>query len=276
MELTALSVGHALDTGSVSSGLVHSVFARAVNLEIHGEMWTVLAAERSDLPLGIRLAAQDFTTLGVRRGDRVHVRAGFAAIASKRGRLVVDCRAAPRWIPAKPEKLAPGLAARLFAAAALVKGRSWHGAASMASAVVSALPDARRLPEVLVQVVGCGSGSTPAGDDVLIGILAVLKSPLSGAAGAEAAAALRRALLPLLPTTTDISGHLLRQAARGLFARNVHELIGALLGDPTPSQLNDRVARVIDTGASSGADLCTGLLACARAWLVPQQQTAAA
>ena len=115
------------------------------------------------------------------------------------------------------------------------------------------MPDARRLPEVLAQVVGRGSGSTPAGDDVLIGILAVLRSPLSGAAGAEAADALRRALLPLLATTTDISGHLLRQAASGLFARNVHELIGALLGDPTPSQLNDRVARVIDTGATSGA-----------------------
>jgi hypothetical protein len=90
----ALSIGHALDADSAGFGIVHSVFARAVNLMVREEMWTLLAAEKADLPFGIRVASSDL---------------------------------------------------------------------------------------------GRGPGSTPCGDDVLVGILAVLNSPHSGAAGARAA-----------------------------------------------------------------------------------------
>ena len=101
----------------------------------------------------------------------------------------------------------------------------------MAYAVVSALNDPDVLDDVVFDVVGCGPGSTPAGDDVLVGILAVLTSPHSGATGSAAVQSLRRSLRPLLPTTTDISGHLLRQAADGLVGRAVHELVCALIGN---------------------------------------------
>jgi hypothetical protein len=130
------------------------------------------------------------------------------------------------------------------------------------------------LSDALAAVVGCGPGCTPAGDDVLVGILALLKSPHSGAA--EPADALRRSLLPLLPTTTDISGHLLRQAADGLFGRTVHDLVAALIGGCAPEHLRQAVQRVVAAGATSGADLCVGMLACAPSVLLSHDERAAA
>jgi hypothetical protein len=146
----------------------------------------------------------------------------------------------------------------------------------MAYAVMDALERRDASNDALAGVIGCGPGSTPAGDDVLVGILAVLKSPHSGAAGAEAADTLCRSLLPLLPTTTDISGHLLRQAAGGLFGRSVHELVSALIGDCARRHLTETVQRVVEAGATSGADLCVGILACAPSFLLAHDERAAA
>src|SRR6516164_8192172 len=231
--IQVLSVGHALDADLAGFGIVHSVFARAVNLMIRAEMWTLLAADKADLPFGIRVASADFDVLGLRNGDPVNVRAGFVSIGSGSTCRVVDCRAAPRWLPARHNKTEPGLAGRLAVVAAAASDRSWYESARMAQTVRSAL--ARRLElsvtlgEVLAKVVGQGPGSTPSGDDVLVGILAVLNSPASGAAGARAAESLGRAIFPLLRTTSDVSGQLLRQAVKGLFSRDVHELVLALL-----------------------------------------------
>jgi Protein of unknown function (DUF2877) len=274
--IQALSVGHALDADSAGFGLVHSVFARAVNLMIRAEMWTLLAEDKADLPFGIRLASADFDVLRIRSGEPVNVRGGFVGIGSGCSCRVIDCRAAPRWLPALHKKVEPGLAGRLAAVATAASDRSWHESARMAQAVKSALEVSAALGDALAKVVGRGPGSTPSGDDVLVGILAVLNSSASGAAGARAAESLGRAMLPLLGTTTAISGQLLRQAVNGLFSRDVHELILALLGKPDPPQLLNTIRRVIETGVTSGADTCMGLLAVAPSFLIPRGERAAA
>jgi hypothetical protein len=274
--IQALSIGHALDADAAGFGIVHSVFARAVNLMICAEMWTLLAADKADLPFGIRVASADFDVLGLRDGEPVNVRAGFVSIGSGSTCRVVDCRAAPRWLPASHKKTEPGLAGRLAVVATAASDRSWHESALMAQAVRSALEVSAALGDVLAKVVGRGPGSTPSGDDVLVGILAVLNSPHSGAAGASAAESLGRAILPLLWTTSDVSGQLLRQAVKGLFSRDVHELVLALLGNPAPEQLRNTIQRVIETGANSGADTCIGLLAFAPYFLIPREERAVA
>ena len=274
--IQALSVGHALDADFAGFGIVHSVFARAVNLMIRAEMWTLLAADRADLPFGIRVASADFDALGLRNGDPVNVRAGFVSFGSGSACCIVDCRAAARWLPTCHNKIEPGLAGRLAVLATVASDRSWHESARMAQAVRSALEVSAALGDVLTKVVGRGPGSTPSGDDVLVGILAVLNSRHSGAAGARATESLGRAILPLLWTTTDISGQLLRQAVKGLFSRDVHELVSALLGNPPPRQLRNTIRRVIETGATSGADTCMGLLAFAPSFLIPPEERAAA
>jgi len=141
---------------------------------------------------------------------------------------------------------------------------------------MSAVNNKSALGDVLAKVVGRGPGATPSGDDVIVGALAVLTSPHSGMAGARAAESLGRSLLPLLPTTTDVSGHLLRQAASGLFCRDVHELVSALIGAPSPRELGEMVRRVIDMGATSGADICEGLLAFAPSYFASGNERASA
>jgi len=274
--IQALSVGHALDADSAGFGIVHSVFARAVNLMMGPELWTLMAADKTDLPFGIRLATADFDVLGLHNGEPVNVRAGFVSIGSGSTGRVVDCRAAPRWLPSRHVKTEPGLASRLAVVATAASDRSWHESARMAQAVRSALDVSAALGDVLGKVVGRGPGSTPSGDDVLVGILAVLNSSHSGAAGARAAESLSRAILPLLWTTSDVSGQLLRQAVKGLFSRDVHELVLALLGNPAPQQLRNTIRRVIETGATSGADTCMGLLEFAPSFLIPREERAAA
>jgi len=274
--IQALSVGHALDADSAGFGIVHSVFARAVNLMMGSELWTLMAADKTDLPFGIRLATADFDVLGLHNGEPVNVRAGFVSIGSGSTGRVVDCRAAPRWLPSRHVKTEPGLASRLAVVATAASDRSWHESARMAQAVRSALEVSAALGDVLGKVVGRGPGSTPSGDDVLVGILAVLNSSHSGTAGARAAESLSRAILPLLWTTSDVSGQLLRQAVKGLFSRDVHELVLALLGNPAPQQLRNTIRRVIETGATSGADTCMGLLEFAPSFLIPREERAAA
>lgn len=270
-EVAARSLGYALSAGPATRGVVHSVFRHAVNVSMDGEMWTLLAEGKSDLPFGIRVALPDFAALGLRRGEPVQVRPGFVGIGS---RLVVDWRTAARWVPAAKNEIAHGLRQRLAVVTDAVCGKAWSGSAEMAQAVKSAMHVPATLRAVLAGIVGCGPGATPSGDDVLVGILAVVTAAPS--VSAPATAILRRALLPLLPTTADLSEHLLRQAARGQIGRDLHELIQALAGDTAPEQLREAARRVVETGATSGADTCEGLLAFAPSYFIQHQEMAAA
>jgi hypothetical protein len=276
IQLQALSIGSSLNLFEPGTGFVHSVFARAANLEVFGNMWTLLSADGGDLPLGVRIAVNDFKNLGLRTGDIVSVRSGYLGLRSRRRCLVVNCRAVPQWIPVHPDRLELGLARRLAFVATEVCGRSWGGSAKMAHAVRTSVGAPDAIGNVLASVVGRGPGLTPAGDDVLVGILAVLNSPHSGSAGAKIAESLGRLIMPLLSTTTYVSGQLLHQAANGLFGRLVHELLSALIEDQPQRKLTETVRRILETGATSGADTCEGLLAFAPTFLVPQDTRAAA
>ena len=273
--LQATSIGYALDVASAGAGVVHGVHPRAVNIEMRGDLWTLLAVDRSDLPFGMRTTSRDLAVLGVRRGDPVHVRSGFVGIGHG-AQVVVDCRMAARWLPTSPDTLAPGLTGRIGVVATAARDRCWHGAAQMARDVMCSLHDPNALRDVLAQVVGRGPGLTPAGDDVLVGILAVLMSPWSTPACSRFTDALRQQLHPLFPTTTDVSGHLLRQATDGLFSRAVHELVAALIGGASSGLLETSARSLIETGATSGADTCAGILAAAPLLIVPRHERAAA
>jgi hypothetical protein len=272
-QVQALSVGHAVDAALPDWGVVHSAFPHAVNFLVRGDLWTLLAEEKADLPFGIRVALPELEGLGLQREDVVQVRAGFLKIGPT---LTIDCRAAERWSPAKERKIAHGLERRLEEIADAIYGRSWPHSAVMARALKAALRTPAKLGEALAKVVGCGPGATPSGDDVLVGMMAVLKSRHSRAEGARDAELLRRALFPLLPTTTDLSAHLLGQAAQGFFSRDLHELISALISESYPGQLREKLSRVLGTGATSGADMCEGLLALAPGYFIQPRERIAA
>jgi hypothetical protein len=265
--IAAERVGYALDVDLGCVGTVHSVFSRAVNLEIQNEMWTLLASDCADLPFGIRLPIRSFEPFAIREGACVHVRAGFLGLGRAGRQIVIDCRAAPRWTPLPSSAIAPGLAARLARLSQAATARAWFGSRAMACEAIRSLQSGAPLEGVLARIVGCGPGLTPAGDDILVGIFAVLGSPLAGDAGAQAAQAMRRAVEGFTPRTTALSGHMLRQAARGLLSRVTHDIIDALAGGLAADQLDRAVRRIAATGATSGGDVCMGVLEAAQAFL---------
>jgi hypothetical protein len=264
--LQALRVGHALDLGAARSGIVHSVHVHAVNLEMAQQLWTLTGSDGPDLPLGIRVAAAGFGALRLRRGDRVALRAGVLGVAGRTA-VVVDCRAARRWLPVRPGSPAPGLAQRLHVVAAVVCERAWAHAPGIARSVCAALTDPAALAVACRFAVGRGPGATPSGDDVLAGIFAVLCAWPAASSAAVRARWLAGAVEPRLAATTDLGAHLLRQAAAGRFARPVHELVAALVGDGVGADLDRALREVVAMGSTSGADLCAGVLAAAPSML---------
>lgn len=110
----------------------------------------------------------------------------------------------------------------------------------------------------LAGLIGAGPGSTPTGDDVVVGVLAGLR-----AGGApDAAFAIGDAVLPMVGRTTTASAHYLRAAAAGRFADRVRDLVAGLATAERAARESARAAR---WGATSGFDLLAGVVAAAGA-----------
>jgi hypothetical protein len=246
MRVTAAAIGSVIELRKARSGRVHSVFTHAVNLQLGDELWTVVPRGGHDAALTVRLSDKVMPgDMGLRARDPVWVRCGHV----RAGQAVIDARTAVRWIPRTYDADLRGLgerAAELEAAAALGSG---HG---------SDLDDAVR------QATGRGPGLTPAGDDVLVGVLAVLTSPVVAGGCGPVTARLRAALAAALPTTTEISRALLRQASHGHVSRPVWELTSGLLSGSSAAASARARADVLATGATSGGDTCAGLAAACR------------
>ena len=256
----ACCLGCRIDVWTPRRGAVHGVFAGAVNLCLGEAWWTLLAADRSDQPSGIRLAPDTPHLPTVRTGDPVEVRAGHL----RAGDAVVDCRGATRWVPGPWPVAAPGLAARLRQLELAALPRAWAGSAAMARELCAALADDDALAAAARRVIGRGPGLTPSGDDVLVGLLTAL-----GIRHIALRERLARALAPALPTTTSLSRHLIGEAALGLPGRALHELGTALLSG---AHLAGATDRALATGATSGADAALGLVAgCRHPLLAPER-----
>ncbi|MFV0407510.1 MAG: DUF2877 domain-containing protein [Propioniciclava sp.] len=136
-----------------------------------------------------------------------------------------------------------------------------------------ALPDAASLatalgdhPDRVREVIGRGHGQTPAGDDLILGVL--LGHTLTGAARRPWLAA---AVAEALPATTATSRHLLNWATRGEFPDVLVDAAAALTGGPG---FNHAVDRLLAWGASSGWHVGLGLSRSARPDLLPERNAA--
>jgi hypothetical protein len=265
--VTAGAIGSVIDLRAPRTGRVHSVFAHAVNLELGKEMWTVVARGGHDGALTLRLSGPVVPgDLGLGIHDPVYVRARHVRV----GVTVIDARTAIRWVPQLYDADLRGLAERAAGLEAAARHVAWEGSWELAGAVAVALVSGDRgdLDEAVRRAIGRGPGLTPSGDDVLVGILAVLTAPgvAAGAGGVSgpAAARLRAALAPALPATTEISRALLGQASRGHVSRPVWELASAMLSGHAAAASARARADVLATGATSGGDTCAGLVAACR------------
>ena len=103
-------------------------------------------------------------------------------------------------------------------------------------------------------------GTTPAGDDVICGVLAGLD--LLGLEGAHGR--LGGAVAPLLAATTRTSRHLLAAAVAGRYTEGLIGLAAALTSASAPA-VRGALTVLARWGASSGLDQATGFAAAIRA-----------
>jgi hypothetical protein len=258
MRVSAQAIGSVIDLRTPRTGQVHSVFTHAVNLEMGAELWTLTADGGHDAAFTVRLAGNVLPgDLGLRSRDPVHVRSRHI----RAGAAVIDARTAARWTPHGYDVDLSGLSGRAAELTAAARAVAWPGSWPLASAVVAALAAGGRddLDDAVRRAAGRGPGLTPSGDDVLVGVLALLTMPGVTARCAPLAARLRAALALALPTTTEISRALLSQASHGHVSRPVWELASALLSCGAAASFTQARADVLSTGATSGGDTCAGL-----------------
>lgn len=211
-------------------------------------------------------------------GVLIPSRAEFAAVAAAAlgGELeLVPLREARsiltrdlRIRPGRLDRRAAGLALGMMPADPLVPQRQ------LAPGLVQALSDpaGQDIDARLRTLVGAGAGSTPTGDDIIVGVLAVLHR--SGPTGRAALAMLRSSLPGLLPRTTMTSRHLLAAALDGVVADRVHEVLAGLTGVESVPGL---MLRAGGWGATSGMDLVAGAATAVAGghWMVEQEERVA-
>lgn len=209
----------------------------------------LLALETADglgLPCAVRLGLDRSAAplARVRRGDEVAVGPGSLAVGP------VGVRVTRWWAPRLPRTGDPG--GRIAAMTGLLAGHP-------APVPVGAPPE---------DLVGRGPGLTPAGDDVLAGLLLGLhhhprlRDPIA------------TQVASLAPTrTTALSGALLRHAAAGQSFPAALDVADAVAGH-RPDLAGD-LARLVAVGHSSGVALAHGLLRAARTVTAQRQEATA-
>ncbi|HEY8198143.1 MAG TPA: DUF2877 domain-containing protein [Candidatus Limnocylindrales bacterium] len=244
-------------------GLVHSIFASAVNVSVGGRLLTIVEPAAGRLPWGLTvISGADFTAFGLRPGDRVEMTP--ARLRFVRTGLQVDLGPARGWDPTIRKIDRPAPAERLSMAAELtpVGGlgraaddplRAWAAITSLRSA--AGAMDGKLLDRASQTLIGRGPGLTPSGDDVLVGFNAAMAAadhPLARAAALRIAVTARG-------RTTDVAQSYHDAAARGAYAEHLHDVIQALVAVDGDT-LEPAIARMLAWGATSGADTLLGIL----------------
>lgn len=275
------------DRGRWRGARIHSVFSHVINVEIgnagHGRLLTVSARAGDNAPDTIVADVEDWALCNLRVGHAVHFMGEKVFLGDGHCLSVADaqpwsCRL-PRY-PVDASRLVENLAlarrrlaskgrgigvagtgfapAREANAGDLEKtliGEFREGRAGLCLAIEAG--DEAAAQRQVDRLVGLGPGLTPAGDDFLVGLLAVLNLPGSpGAAwrriGAQVvASAIRR--------TNSISIAALRHAACGQVRESLVGFCRALIDERAEPML-EALDRVLAIGESSGSEIALGIL----------------
>ena len=240
-------------------GRVHSVFARALNIQLEGgRLASLVAPELPNATATIRaqLGGAPFTSI-VAPGQSAACRAGILRLGNSG--LAFDLRCAEIWWPTPPPRTAPGREAwqslQKIAASAPMLGEltEWPGLEICARADAFAGLAAAELVGVLGALAGRGPGLTPAGDDFVAGLAAALY--WSGEASL---------LVPHIPgwaaRTTDVSRWMLLDSISGQINAPVCDLAASLYAGGL-DRLRLKADAVQELGHTSGLAMILGLLA---------------
>jgi hypothetical protein len=122
--------------------------------------------------------------------------------------------------------------------------------------------------EIVDQLAGLGPGSTPTGDDLLLGVCALAWRLSSvGLLSRESLDGFTASLIDLPPEATTRTGReMLAHAARGSFFETLLWFVEAL-GDPTAGDgFASAAGQLEQTGGKSGSDMLAGVVALAGAY----------
>lgn len=243
--------------GPPGSATVLAAFPTALYLGLTngGELLPVVTTDGLRLPTALTIAGPS-TALGwgVDPGQTVRVGRGRVELPSAT-LLVVR-----RWRPARVPVGSGVVSAWVTGAGQVATGESlrWCEPARVLTRMVVGDPgDGAALDRAVSGLVGAGVGLTPSGDDVLTGVLLGLR--LQGCA--DGVRRLWRAIAPRLDRTTSLSAALLTQARDGYAVDPVVRLAKALVSGSRP-EVERAVAKVLQVGHTSGADLLGGLAGC--------------
>lgn len=268
--------------GGDATGTLHSVFAAACNLAIDGTLVTVHDVSAAHTPISVRVRPGGTGAWAprARAGDPARLRSGVLSF----GAHAFDLRPLPVWVPGScTEPVDLAAVARLTEDVVCARARHLSGRALPAGGLGAWAEDLRAAlltapttsPEVdgaIRRLIGFGPGLTPAGDDLLVGVLATLRrfDP-----GGQTLRALAYGVRRDAHRTTDISAHHLRLAAAGAFGESVTGLLDARTAGAARTTVAARTDGVLRTGASSGADAVAGVVLGVRALVPPPDQKAA-
>ncbi len=260
--------------GLKGTGRVVAVFRRAVHLELPpAHLAAVCVRDVSPAPLNLVADLDDMTDLStiVALDDTVRLEGTSLLV----GELRFGLESAPVWRSLPPPSAIDwqGLLGRAHHCASVAAGVR-EGLGPLTCAIINGekpdvldtLTRTAHGPVLLLregvltkdttlvcqgarQLVGLGPGLTPSGDDLLVGMLAVLS--LAGDTWVGEAVA------PAVRDTPDFSRAVLLEACRGGFAADVDALVRALLAGET-DEVDAASGELLEQGATSGSDLCAG------------------
>ncbi len=266
------------------TGVVLGASARSALVSVCGEPIVVVAAPQGRGPSTVRLAALPMWRMddGFVAGEACRCADGQLSTA----RLSIDLRGAAIWRTPRPvvrvERLA--LARRLLAlrTALAVLPVDERAAADqrLDDAWIGAVPALRRhcregaFAAALAAagpLIGCGCGSTPSGDDFLVGLLAGLGALACGdpARGRFLASLAHAIAAEAAVRTTALSAQHLRHAADGDFGEPLACLRDAMIATVDESALAPALVAALAVGASSGIAGVAGLASGIEAWIEP-------
>lgn len=209
-------------------------------------------------PLGPRWVQRAEPWPSLTEGDPVTV--DSEGLRSSDGTLFLERRGAIGWLGPLPDPAQlTGAAARALISDALASCRRsglldppWHAKVKEAASVVGRMAPLDALEIAAGALGGLGPGLTPAGDDMLSGIIFAVRA-LHGPTVEPALLAVARSV-----RTSDLAAALLEAAAAGYHIEPVHDLVTAAAAGDSAAAAKACVA--LDRfGSSSGADIAHGL-----------------
>jgi len=278
VRLAALTSGIGIPVGAFE-GSVAAVFPRACVLALQsGALVTLVMRTVGGLPCGITLDAPPtfvFTDC-VAAGAKIAARGGILRFAGSS--LSVDLRDARPWRSRLTDNaidFEKRTTREAWDVAMKVLREDGRGAslARLAGVSINLLVDASRdcniavASEALSRLVGLGGGTTPAGDDYLVGHFAALWSCVSGDEGRTAfVSRLGVGLKESAVRTHRISRVYLEAAAEGEVSERLANLAARLAAGASPPAVGSAVVAALDVGHDSGANGVMGLLLGSAAW----------